>query len=170
MKKIILAAATMALLVGFSSCNKAKNLHEDDKEMKDAAISTDGFSWYKNSDDILAKSEGSGHSYPYLRTRYNSTASSVLTADGKVEDGATFPEGSVIVKEFYLDDMSTLDRYAVMYKKASSENADDAGWLWAYVEADESIAYSSTEKGGSCMGCHNQTGAVDGTLMNLYFP
>src|SRR5690606_15177374 len=70
-----------------------------DEEMYELATNTAGFIWYKHSDALLPKSSGSGHNAPSLRTRYNATAATMLDVDGKVQAGAVFPEGSLIVKE-----------------------------------------------------------------------
>lgn len=150
------------------SCKKEKK-DDIDKQLYEMAKETNGFSWYKNSDTLLNKSSGTGHSQPFLRTRYNSTAATKLDTNGKVMSGISFPEGSLIVKELF-DNSSTIGRYAILYKQSGNKNADSKGWVWGYVNADGSVASPSSNKGGSCINCHSQAGNIDYMLMNKFFP
>ena len=83
--------------------------------------------------------------------------------------GATFPEGSLIVKELY-DNSTTLGRYAILYKKSGSSDADAKGWVWGYINADGGVAEAASKKGSSCISCHSQADNIDYMLMNKYFP
>ena len=154
--------------ISIASCKKDKDAEGIDKELYDMAKNTSGFTWYKFSDDLLNKSAGSGHDYPYLRTRFNAVAAQMLDSTGKIQEGISFPEGSLIVKELY-SDASSLSRYAILYKK-SHPSADANGWLWGYVNSDETVAITAEDKGKQCIGCHNQAGNIDYMLMNVYFP
>lgn len=164
---------TLLILIGFAislaSCKKDKEAEGIDKEMYDMAQSTKGFNWYKYSDALLDKSSGSGHNYPYLRTRFNETASAMLDSTGKVMDSASFPEGSFIVKELYSDG-STLERYAMLFKQSNNSSADERGWVWGYVNSDGTVAEPADNKGNSCISCHTQQGSIDYVLMNKFFP
>jgi len=157
----------MSLL--FVSCKKDKTLEGIDLELFKMAKETSGFTWYKNTDALLEKSSGSGHNFTSLRTRYNSIASTQLDASGKIESTALFPEGSLIVKELINGDGS-LGRYAILFKAANDENADVNGWVWGYINEDQTIAESAKEKGASCISCHQQAGNIDYMLMNTFFP
>lgn len=158
------------LLVLIYSCKADKVKATDtDIVLFDMAKSTDGFSWYKNSETLLNKSSGSGHPQPFLRTRYNSIAALQLDMEGKIIAGTDFPEGSLIVKELY-DDASTLGRYAILYKQANNPDADANGWVWGYINANGVVAASASEKGSSCISCHSQAENIDYMLMNKYFP
>ena len=44
------------------------------------------------------------------------------------------------------------------------------GWVWGYINADESIAAPASEKGSQCISCHSQSDNIDYMLMNKYFP
>lgn len=160
--------ALFGLLV-FFACKKDKTLEGIDLELFKMAKETSGFTWYKNSDQALPKSSGSGHNFPSLRTRFNSIAATQLDASGKIEGNAVFPEGSLIVKEL-LDDNGSLERYAILFKAANDENADANGWVWGYINEDQTIATSAKEQGASCISCHQQPGNIDYMLMNTYFP
>ncbi|MCG9911055.1 MAG: cytochrome P460 family protein [Flavobacteriales bacterium] len=148
------------------SCKKAKGT---DKELFDMATETGGFTWYKNSDILLDKSSGSGHPQPFLRTRYNAIAATQLDADGKVIPGSLFPEGSLVVKEL-INNSSAVDRYAILYKNASSHDADANGWVWGYINADGIVAEPASNQGAACISCHLQDEHIDYMLMNKYFP
>ncbi len=167
LSKIILAFLTISLTI--NSCKKDDKAEGIDKELLDMARSTNGFVWYKKSSALLNKSSGTGHSFPYLRTRYNSTAATKLDSNGIILPGVTFPEGSLIVKELY-SNSSTLSRYAILYKKSGRAETDAKGWIWGYVNADGTVASPASEKGNSCINCHSQTGSIDYMLMNKYFP
>lgn len=158
-----------SLLIVLSSCKKDKTLDGIDLEIFKMAQETAGFTWYKNTDALLPKSSGSGHNFPSLRTRYNSIAATQLDGAGKIEPTALFPEGSLIVKELINGDGS-LERYAILFKAANDENADANGWVWGYINEDQTISASASEKGASCISCHQQAGNIDYMLMNTFFP
>lgn len=166
---IIVIFSVLIGLWSFSSCSKEETAEGIDKELYDMAQNTSGFTWYKNSSSYLDKSIGSGHNFPFLRTRYNSTAADQLDSIGKIKTDASFAEGSFIVKELYNDDKS-LSRYAMLYKQSNDVNADTSGWIWGYVNADGSVAVTAADKGKQCIGCHIQADNIDYMLMNKFFP
>jgi len=168
---IVKASVLLLLLLSFFSggCKNSSQAEGIDRELYDKARETTGFIWYKKSDALLNTTSGSGHNFPFLRTRYNSIASANLNDAGRIIEGSTFPAGSVIVKEFH-DSSKKIARYAVLYKNPDSKDADSKGWVWGYINADGTIAQSATEKGNGCNSCHNQSGNIDYMLMNKYFP
>lgn len=153
--------------LAFVSCKK--NPKGIDGELYSLSKESSGHVWYKNSEAFLDKSSGSGHNFPFLRTRFNSVAATQLDASGKILENAVFPEGSVVVKELY-NSSNKLQRYATLYKKSDSEFADANGWVWGYIEKNGKVVESAELKGVSCIGCHNQGGNIDYMLMNVYFP
>ncbi len=159
------------MAVSFNACKKKDDDEPSafDTELYNMAKETNGFVWFKNSSASLPKSNGTGHSQPLLRTRYNATAATQLDSTGQILSGAVFPENSLIVKEL-LNSSSVLERYAILYKKPSNENADSKGWVWGYINADGSVAAPTADKGSSCTGCHSQTDNIDYMLMKKYFP
>ncbi len=170
--KQITALILPVLFISFmilGACKKGDEAEGTDKQLYDMAKETSGFTWYKNSSALLDKSSGSGHSFPYLRTRFNIIASAQLDSVGKVMSGASFADGSLIVKELY-EDASTLARYAVLYKSTGHADADANGWVWGYINEDETVAVAASEKGSQCIGCHSQEGSIDYVLMNKFFP
>lgn len=172
-KRLLISTFSIILIIGIAlsleSCKKGKEAEGIDKEMFDMAQSYTGFTWYKNSGDLLPKSSGSGHNYTYLRTRYNPTAATMLDTNGKIIDTASFPEGSFIVKEL-MNDANTIERYAMLYKQSGSSSSDAKGWVWGYVNSDGTVAEPADKRGSSCIGCHNQEGNIDYMLMNKFFP
>ena len=162
-------ATCLVITCTFHSCKDDEEAVGIDKQLLDMATEVAGFTWYKNSDVLLNKSAGSGHGEPFLRTRYNSTASAMLDNTGKIIPGSDFPEESLVVKELY-DNTTDIGRYAILYKSSSNEYADANGWVWGYINADGTVAASATEKGSGCISCHSQSGNIDYMLMNIYFP
>ena len=152
-----------------NSCKKESEARGTDKELYEMSKTTSGFVWYKNSSALLDKSSGSAHPQAFLRTRYNSIAASQLDTNGKIQTGANFPEGSLVVKELH-DNSTTLGRYAILYKNSGSADADAKGWVWGYINADGTVAESASKKGSSCISCHSQAGNIDYMLMNKFFP
>lgn len=140
-----------------------------DAELLERARSSEAAIWYKFNDSFLPKSSGSGHNEALLRTRFNNRAATVLDSLGKVVPDTLFPEGSLIVKELWTD-ASTLNRYAVMLKRNNDPAADVDGWVWGYILANGEVAVSAAEQGAACRSCHGQSGHIDRTLMNKFFP
>jgi hypothetical protein len=169
--KSVLAVIVISFVLVFVSngCKNEKQAEGTDKLLYDMARETSGFTWYKKSDALLNTTSGSGHSFPFLRTRYNQVAAARLDDIGKIAAGSVFSEGSLIVKEFH-DNGKKLARYAILYKEAGNPDADSKGWVWGYINADGTVAQSAAEKGNSCNTCHNQSGNIDYMLMNKYFP
>lgn len=164
---LIWASFSLAIVaITLQACKKeAQGI---DLDLLNMARETNGFVWYKNSDTWLPASTGTGHNYSSLRTRYNSTAATQLDANGKVEVNASFPDGSLIVKE--LSNGTSAERYAILYKRSDSEHADSRGWVWGYVNEDGTVATTAEEKGAICTGCHLQPDNIDYMLMNKFFP
>jgi len=153
----------------FLSCNKDEKAEGTDLELYNLAKETSGYTWYKNSDDLLNKSAGSGHSQAFLRTRYNTEATSQFDSVGKIKSGTVFPENSVIVKELY-GSATALEAYAILFKQTGHADADANGWVWGYLNADGTVKAPASEKGSGCISCHLQADNIDYTLMNKYFP
>ena len=170
-KKQVFTMILISLVFLFvnNGCKNENQAEGTDKMLYDMARETTGFTWYKKSDALLNTTSGSGHSFPFLRTRYNQVAAAKLDAIGKITAGSVFPEGSLIVKEFH-DSAQKLARYAILYKEAGNPDADSKGWVWGYINADGTVAQEAGKKGSGCNDCHNQSGNIDYMLMNKYFP
>lgn len=169
MKKITIFVSIVLLCSLIAACKRDTVEKELDQQLYEMAKNADGFRWYKNSNVLLDMSNGSGHSQPYLKTRYNAIAAQSLDSLGKINPNSLFAEGSVIVKELY-SSTTKLYRYAVLYKKPDLPEADTNGWVWGYINANGDVAVSAKEKGSACINCHSQTENIDYMLMNKYFP
>ena len=150
-------------------CKNEKQAEGTDRLLFDMAKETNGFTWYKKSDALLNTTSGSGHSFPFLRTRYNQLAATRLDDNGRITEASVFPEGSLIVKEFH-DNTKKPARYAILYKDSGNADADSKGWVWGYINTDGTVAQAASEKGNTCNTCHNQSGNIDYMLMNKFFP
>jgi hypothetical protein len=160
--------AVAIISITLQACKKDEPAVGIDLELLNMAEETSNFVWYKFDNSWLPKSSGSAHNYNNLRTRYNFIAADQLDTDGKVMANASFPEGSVIVKE--LSDGNAVELYAILYKQSASEYADDNGWVWGYVNSDATVETSAEGRGVGCISCHSQQGNIDYMLMNTFFP
>lgn len=158
----------LVVMLNFLSCTKDKSDDSFDFALYQMAKSTSGYVYFGNSGSLLPRSSGSGHSKPFLRTRYNAIAATNLDSTGRIINGSVFPEGAVVVKELF-DDASSIGRYAVLYKKSGDAYADADGWIWGYINEGGSVAEPAANKGRACIGCHSQTDNIDHMLMNKYF-
>lgn len=167
-KNNILYLIFMVFLIGvvLNGCTYKK--FGEDQDLYALAKNTDGFTWFKNTDSLLARSNGSGHTQSHFKTRFNAIAASNLDSNFKIKTNSPFSENSVIVKE--LIENGTFERYAVLYKKSDHPNADAKGWVWGYINKNGSVQIASSKKGANCSGCHSQAGNDDYTLMNKFFP
>lgn len=114
--------------------------------------------YYQN--DAATLLAGSAGPHGAFKLRFNSVAFKVLTSNGKLPVGASFPEGSFIIKDIYSGNAVSL--YAFMYKKSGS-------WLWGEVKPNGDVVYSVNKNPSGCTGCHSQTGNRDLALsFNFY--
>src|ERR1700749_5073817 len=89
-----------------------------------AKITTNtGFHYYKNNDWIYHSAPASAHK-AFFRVHFNDIAQNALTDNGKLPSGATFPVGSLIVKELHGNALGTkLQCYAIMEKLPDDANS-----------------------------------------------
>lgn len=164
--------STAFLLLGlFTGTGCTHEVLQDpiDMQLLQMARQTDGFTWYAGSASPLARSSGSGHQEPLLRTRYNAIAAASLDSNLMVAMDTLFPEGSLVVKEL-MGDASTIATYAILLKQSANPNADASGWVWGYVRPNGEVRVAAKDRGAACRGCHTQDGHIDQTLMNISFP
>jgi hypothetical protein len=90
---------------------------------------------------------------PRIRVSMNNRALAALQ-DGRLSPGATLPDGSIVFKEVFASS-GTTSLYTVMYKDRGNSLAGN-GWLWAEYTPGGGTAYSITNRGGSCTGCHSR--------------
>lgn len=142
-------------IIGFSSCSKKD---DDSDNVLYSEINSATYTYYVGTPTPLPSSGNSPHGF--VRVKYNSTAFAALDTSGKLPAGASFPEGSLIVKDVYSSANGDLTTYAVMKKSPSSKNAG-SGYLWAEYKADGSNIFSTGKKGDGCIGCHSGSGNRD---------
>lgn len=164
-----ITATLLTAALSLDSCKHDGVALGTDLLLYEMAIVDAGFVWFKFSDTALDKSSGSGHSEPKLRTRYNVTAAAMLDSEGRIQDGAQFPEGSLIVKELLENDL-TISLYAVLYKSSENADADENGWVWGYLNPNGTVRTPASQKGSGCIGCHTQSDHIDYMLMNKFYP
>lgn len=123
------------------------SLHTDASLFEE--INEQGFEYYE-SGMILQAASASPHGF--FKLRFNEEALSSLDATGELPEGGAFKEGSVIVKEVFVN--NELFLYAIIKKTPFDVNAAN-GWLWSEYRPDGSIQYSIAGKGNSCTGCHD---------------
>ncbi|HEX6889353.1 MAG TPA: cytochrome P460 family protein [Chryseolinea sp.] len=112
-------------------------------------INEAGFEYYQGG-TLLSPASASPHGN--FKLRFNEEALSSLDATGELPDGGVFMNGSVIVKEVYVNNALTV--LAVMKKTPSDVNAAN-GWLWAEYKPDGGVFISIAAKGNSCTSCHD---------------
>ena len=160
-------------ILGISGMSLHSCKHEvpgsTDLELLEFVNNSSSYVWYKNSDALLGAGNRSGHTEPFLRTKYSALAATVLDAQGKVMSDTVFPVGSVIIKELYANPQR-ISTYAVLYKQPGHPDADIRGWVWGYIYADGSVREPAANKGRACAGCHSQPGHIDYSLMNIEHP
>ena len=110
--------------------------------------------YYNLNTDFIKSSDKAGHKSTYARTKFDATAATMLDEKGEIISGSDFPNGSLIVNEMSNDNATTI-KYAIMFKDPSNPYADNNGWVWSYVNADNTIIEPSTRHGISCVGCHS---------------
>lgn len=104
---------------------------------------------YQNNDVVLTAAGNSPHGS--FKLLFNQTAWDALDSTGKLPVGATFPDGSLIVKEVIKG--GSTDLFAIMQKKPSS-SLSNQGWLWNEFEPNGDLIISVSDKGDACVGCH----------------
>jgi len=157
----LLLIASITLL---TQCKK--NAEGADKVLFDKSNTTSGFTFYKNNSSVLPTSNQGGHNEPF-RVRFNAIAQAALTDNGKLPAGGSFPEGSLIVKEQYDANGSTVKLLAVM-EKATTNSASGAGWIWAKYSPDGKVIISIDDKGSACINCHSTNARDYGRLYELF--
>lgn len=152
MKKHLLIIAVLALpALLFTSCKKDEEEEKQDNKDLYCEISKSGYVYYSGTQVIT---EGLGGAHGFIKVRFNPTAASALDSTGKLPVGASFPNGSVIVKEIYGSASGGLNLYAVMKKSSGDKNAG-SGWLWGEYKPGGDVAFSVAKQGNGCISCHS---------------
>jgi len=121
-----------------------------DKELFDLSVPNDGYTFFEDGNTIAGVTPSPHGNF---RLKFNAEAASALSSDGKLPDGAQFPDNSIIVKEILTG--SDISFYAIMQKQPGDVNAA-SGWVWGEYEADGTVFIGVDKKGSSCTGCHSE--------------
>lgn len=151
-KSLTLIAILFAIIASVQSCKKDNETTSTDTDLYNAISSTSGYTYYVGTPGITAGVGNSPHGFE--RVRFNSIAQAALDSTGKLPAGASFPTGSIIVKEIYSSASGGLNLYAVMKKDPASNNSG-SGYLWAEFKTDGSAVFSTSKKGDGCISCHS---------------
>ena len=113
-----------------------------------------GYTPFPNADEFTTgRLVGSEAHRPVVRVSLNARAMSALVG-GRLPAGGRFPDGSIVFKEVRASQSATPNLYAVMYRDQANPLAG-AGWLWAEFSPTGSVAFSVSQRGSGCVGCHS---------------
>ena len=139
---------------------------ETDQGIFTKATAVSGFTYYKGNDSVYKSSPQSAH-VAYFRVRFNAVAQAALTDGGKLPNGASFPTGSLIVKELHQDSLGTSPSgYAIMEKLPNDTNQAET-WVWAEYNLS-GTGYTINKKGAICTSCHSMDQRDKVRLFNLF--
>jgi hypothetical protein len=148
--KPLFLSALIIMAVQLNNCSHDAEVVPSEDEQLYAEANTSGLYYYQQHDSVLSAAGNSPHGT--FKLRFNQIAWDALGTDGRLPQGGTFPEGSLLVKEVIRN--NAVKFYAVMKKAPASPNAAN-GWLWIEMNADGSLLHSITEKGDACLSCHS---------------
>lgn len=158
MKWVYLPCTIVVIGLFFCTKKQGKNpsLAYTDNSLLDSCNAQNLYFYKDDSNSLLS---GTAGPHGTFKLRFNAIAHRVLTENGKLPQGSSFPEGSLIVKDIYQG--GSISLYALMYKRAGS-------WLWAEIEPGGSVHYSVNKNPSGCTGCHSQPGNRD-LALSFYF-
>lgn len=140
---------------------------ETDATLLAKASASSGFTYYKNDSSVIRSSPQSAHA-GYFRVKFNSIALAALSDYGKLPSTATFPNGSLVVKELHTDSTAnSIIGYAVMEKIPTDTNASE-GWVWGEYVLSGAGGYKVNGKGAICTGCHSMNDRDKVRVFNLF--
>ena len=149
-------AALIAVLV--SSCKKGE-ITETDNLLYNEITNSEFI--YSDFTPVITKGLANSPR-GWERLKFNEIAYNALDENGRLPNGSSFPEGSIIVKEAYSDSNGVLIEYAIM-KKSKTNKYAKKGWLWSEIKVDGTINYPVSNKGQSCLHCHTNPPNRDAT-------
>lgn len=114
-----------------------------------------GYALLPNAEEFTTgRLDGSEAHRPIIRVTLNSIAMGSLR-NGRLPAGATFAEGSIVLKEVRASASTVPTLYVVMMKDSGNPLAGD-GWLWAEYGPTGSVAFSVSNRGSACTSCHRR--------------
>ena len=120
---------------------------------------------FPDADSVTAGTlNGSNAHQPMVRVSMNDVAFGAL-GSGRLPQGSTFPDGSLIVKEIRQAGVTSL--FAVMYRDRQNP-VSGQGWLWAEYAPDGSVVASIQGRGSGCVGCHAREQGARNDLVRTF--
>lgn len=109
---------------------------------------TTGENLYKSSSNATQWTSTQGaHGNQFYEMKMNAKAYSACTASGKLPQGASFPDSSLIVKRLHSTSSGPVTLYAVMYKLGGT-------WNWAEYNPTGDVLFSIKADASGCVSCH----------------
>ncbi len=140
-------------ITGYIFLVPPKHTADDDNLFKWVSAEKD-IIYYKNNSAIIPTSEETERAHDnFMRVRFNNIAASVLDTTGKLRNGASFPDSSIIVKEIFSEKNGLVEVLAVMVKLKGAPNSNK-DWLWAEYSPSGGVEYSVNKNGKVCVSCH----------------
>lgn len=148
--RIVYSVVLMALLACAKDVGLREGLRLDEKTFLDSINSPYAMNYYKN--DSLAVYSGVHGPHGPFRLRFNYTAKTALTDNGKLPQGKSMPDGSLVVKQL---ESSAADKiFYYMYKYRNN-------WLWGRINSKREVQSSIYADPSGCVNCHSQGGNRD---------
>ncbi|MEO7133194.1 MAG: cytochrome P460 family protein [Vicinamibacterales bacterium] len=110
--------------------------------------------------------DGSEAHRPIIRVSLNAAAMGSLR-NGRLAPGATFAEGSIVLKELRSSAAASTSLYVVMMKDSGNALAGD-GWLWAEYGPTGSVTFSVSNRGSACISCHRRQHGPQNDLVRSF--
>jgi len=155
MKLFRFLTASIVVVILFKCCVDHNISDPDIVDASDASLFAEanesGYGYYQSGNTLFPVAPSPHGMY---KLRFNSVASQVLDASGELPENGRFPNGSILVKEFYQNGAVNL---LIVIKKAPTDTNAGHGWLWGAYSLDGTPTVSIEEKGNKCTGCHNET-------------
>lgn len=162
MRRYLFCVSVFLVCSVFTACDEGPPLSPGAPASPAAAVADDAdlfrlvtqrepFSSYPAFPGVPGIMAGFAAHQPMIRVSLNARAYGALQ-NGTLPAGSRFPDGSVMFKEIL--GTSGVMAYAVMYKASADPRASN-GWLWAEFGPAGNAAYSITNRGSACTGCHS---------------
>jgi hypothetical protein len=157
MKKIVLPFCCLSLVLVallLFSCRKDKGAVDttfsDIKFFQTIGSDTIGDGYYSDATANSVFTADAFHGSRIYKLRLNAKGMAALTAGGKLPNGGSFPDSTLLVKELHSGTISSpIDEYSALYKL-------NGAWNWARFGASGSIIFSiNGDANTNCVSCHS---------------
>lgn len=152
MKKRHFLLIPLFSFVIIAGCTKDRTPNGIDAEIFSKAKQKDLSDFFGN--EYRESAKDTGHKSAYFRRKYNNLAMTVVDSSESINPNFDFPEGSMIVYEMNSINKGEPEKYAIMFKDKNSDYKDSKGWVWSYINADNTVIEPASRKGISCISCH----------------